>query len=104
MTAGWRGAPRACKRRSRPAALALAGPLQRRRLPRKSQLGQRIPCHRATVPTTTVFHEICRSAVVWQSLVRFRSGLDFMLIYRCGGALNCDAVCLATGSQHEPRR
>jgi len=40
-------ARRACERRSRPAALALAGPLQRRRLPRKSQLGQRIPCHRA---------------------------------------------------------
>ena len=28
MTVGWRGAPRACQRRSRPAALALAGPLQ----------------------------------------------------------------------------
>jgi ABC-type glutathione transport system ATPase component len=30
--------------------------------------------------------------------------LDFMLSYRCGGALNSDAVCLATGSQHELRR
>src|SRR5262245_12643474 len=47
MIVGWRGAPRACERRTRPAALALAGPLQRRRLPRKSQLGQRIPCHPA---------------------------------------------------------
>ena len=47
MTMGWCGAPRACERRSRPAALALAGSLQRRRLPHKSQLDQRIPCHRA---------------------------------------------------------
>jgi len=94
MTVGWRSAPRACERRSRPAALALAGPCSAADC---TQITAGPTHSRATVPDHDRVPRICRSAVVWQSLVRFRSGLDFMLIYRLRRRANSEAVCLATG-------